>query len=133
MANEDVRWKQRYTNFRNAVSNLQTALLTEEPNMLERQGLIKAFELCYELAWKTLQDYLREIGYVDVSGPKPVIRRAFEAGIIHDGQIWSDMHQARNESTHVYSQEKAETLEAEIRGSFADVLAQLATNLEKQL
>lgn len=133
MADEDVRWKQRFTNFRSSVSNLREALETQEPNKLERQGIIKAFELCYELAWKTLQDYLREIGYVDVAGPKPVIRHAFEAGLISDGEIWADMHRARNESTHVYNQEKAQKLEAEIREGFVEPLSRLAADLEAKL
>lgn len=66
----------------------------EHPNKLERQGIIRASELCYELAWKTLQDYLREIGYVDVAGPKPVIRYAFETGVISDGEVWAAMHRS---------------------------------------
>lgn len=133
MADEDVRWKQRFTNFRSSVSNLREALETEEPNKLERQGIIKAFELCYELAWKTLQDYLREIGYVDVAGPKPVIRHAFEAGLISDGELWAQMHRARNESTHVYNQEKAQELEEEIREGLAEPLSRLAEDLAAKL
>jgi hypothetical protein len=39
-----------------------------------------------ELAWKTLQDKLYEEGYVDIKGPKPVIKQAFHDGIIKDGQ-----------------------------------------------
>jgi nucleotidyltransferase substrate binding protein (TIGR01987 family) len=96
MADEDVRWKQRFVNFRSSVADLREALGTEEPNKLERLGIIRIFELCYELAWKTLKDYLREIGYVDVAGPKAVIRHAFEAGLISDGELWAQMHRARS-------------------------------------
>ena len=133
MADEEVRWKQRFVNFRTSVADLREALRTEEPNKLERLGIIRIFELCYELAWKTLQDYLREIGYVDVAGPKPVIRHAFEAGLIGDGELWAQMHRARNESTHVYNPEKAQELEAEIREGFAEPLSRLAADLEAKL
>jgi len=34
---------------------------------MEEQGLIKSFEYTYELAWKTLQDLLKEKGYIDIS------------------------------------------------------------------
>jgi hypothetical protein len=46
------------------VDNLLEALEVTTPSKLERQGIIKSFELCYELAWKTLQDYLKELGSI---------------------------------------------------------------------
>lgn len=128
--NEDIRWKQRYHNFRRSVLNLQEAVETEHPSKLERQGIIKAFELCYELAWKTLQDYLAHLGYEAIVGPKPVIRRAFEAGLVHDGELWARMHRARNESTHLYSEGKAVELETEVRSEYVGALSALATDLE---
>ena len=51
---------QRYQNFRRSVDNLREALDVTAPSKLER---------CYELAWKTVQDYLREQGIRDVVGP----------------------------------------------------------------
>ena len=128
--NEDIRWKQRYHNFRRSVLNLQEALETEDPSKLERQGIIKAFELCYELAWKTLQDYLAHLGYEQIVGPKPVIRRAFEAGLLQDGELWARMHRARNESTQLYSENKAVELETEVRSEYVGALSALSTELE---
>ncbi|MFA7565609.1 MAG: nucleotidyltransferase substrate binding protein [Alkalispirochaeta sp.] len=61
---KDVRWHQRYANFSRSVDNLLEALEVTTPSKLERQGIIKSFELCYELAWKTLQDYLKELGSI---------------------------------------------------------------------
>ncbi|MFP4409356.1 MAG: nucleotidyltransferase substrate binding protein [Spirochaetaceae bacterium] len=58
---------------------------------------------------------------------------AFEAGLVRDGDIWAQMHRARNESTHVYNQEKAQALEAEIREGFAKPLSRLAADLEARL
>ena len=84
---DDVRWVQRFSNYRKAVTNLDAALRQEFYNDLELQGLIKGFELCYELAWKTLQDLLRERGYADIAGPKPAIRQAFLDGLVNNGEI----------------------------------------------
>jgi nucleotidyltransferase substrate binding protein (TIGR01987 family) len=131
--NQDTRWKQRFSNFDKSLANLQEALETANPNKLEQQGIIKAFELCYELAWKTLQDYLTEIGFEGTVGPKPVIRQAFEAGIIHDGEAWAQMHQARNESAHIYNEDNARALEAKIRQAFAGLLSHLGEDLRKRL
>ena len=125
MEDPDVRWKQRYRNFSAAVDNLREALTIDDPNKFERQGLIKAFELAYELAWKTLQDYLRELGIQEVVGPKPVIRRAFSEGLIHDGTVWQAMHQARNESSHLYDEDHARSVEKRVREEFAPLLSEL--------
>jgi nucleotidyltransferase substrate binding protein (TIGR01987 family) len=132
VAEEDVRWKQRYESFRRSVENLQEALSTEQPNKLERQGIIKAFELCYELAWKTLQDYLAELGYEGITGPKPVIRQAFEAGLLQDGELWRAIHRARNESAHVYNEDTARDLERRIRRDYTPALATLRAKLAER-
>ncbi|MDA3948588.1 MAG: HI0074 family nucleotidyltransferase substrate-binding subunit [Spirochaeta sp.] len=129
MERKDVRWKQRLANFTKSVRNLDDALAIEKPNTIERQGLIKAFELSYELAWKTLQDYLREVGIEDVIGPRPVIRSAFENGLLTDGDGWRAMHQARNESAHLYDEDHACTLEGQIRERFRDLLQNLSDHL----
>ncbi len=129
MEDLDIRWKQRFSNFSNSVDNLESAVSVVEPNALERQGLIKAFELAYELAWKTLQDYLRYTGVQDVVGPKPVIRRAFIDGILTNGNAWHDMHQARNESAHLYDESRAKEIEAAVRNVFVDLLRELRNTL----
>lgn len=130
MENPDVRWKQRFRNFSHSVENLEEAVEIVEPNKFERQGLIKAFELAYELAWKTLQDYLKELGIEEEVGPKPVIRRAFTEGIITHGTVWQAMHQARNESTHLYDEDHARSVERMIRREFAPLLSELRNVLK---
>jgi hypothetical protein len=61
MNDADVRWKKRFENFKNALAQLDEAddLSRQRPLLrLENQGLIKAFEFTYELAWNTLRDFL---------------------------------------------------------------------------
>lgn len=118
MGDEDIRWKQRYRNYERSLVNLREALETVNPSRLEKQGTVKAFELAYELAWKTLQDYLRETGITDAVGPKGVIRRAFHEGIISGGDDWNEMHIARNRAVHLYDEERADQIVAQIRQTF---------------
>ncbi len=52
---EDIRWKQRFSNYRNALQSLTEAVeLSRERELsaLEQQGLIQSFEFTHELAWK---------------------------------------------------------------------------------
>ena len=130
---KDVRWHQRYANFSRSVDNLLEALEVTTPSKLERQGIIKSFELCYELAWKTLQDYLKELGMNDVIGPKAVIRTSFQEGLLSNGDTWRDMHQARSESAHLYDKIRAETIEKQIRNTFVGLLVAVRDRLGREI
>jgi hypothetical protein len=55
---EDIRWEQRFSNFRKALSQLTRFIEKGDLSELEQQGLIKAFEYTFELAWNTMKDYL---------------------------------------------------------------------------
>jgi len=65
MEDKDIRWTQRFSNYRKALAKLSAAVVNEDVDSysdLEKEGLVKRFEYTYELAWKTLQDFLREKG-----------------------------------------------------------------------
>lgn len=135
-SHSDIRWEQRYDNFQRAVTNLEEALaqtVERGPGKLERQGIVKAFELAYELAWKTLQDYLRYQGYEEITGPRAVLRLAFSERLIQDGELWGAMLRSRNEGAHIYSDTIAETLEQDIRSHYAAPLRLLADELDRKL
>src|SRR5690348_14559170 len=94
----DIRWKQRFENFSKAFQRLQTilmALKAEPQNEIYQIALIGAFQFTFELAWKTLKDYLKYQG-ISVSLPREVIKQAFHYQLIQEGQIWIDMLEDRN-------------------------------------
>jgi len=107
MNENKARWKLRFDSFSKAFTQLEKAVQQKTYSDLEQEALIHRFEYTLELAWKTLQDYLDEIGFNDVKGPKPVIKIAFQYDIIPDGNIWIDMLDARNLTTHSYDEEVA--------------------------
>ena len=73
-------------------------------NQLEKEGVIQRFEYCFELAWKTVKDYLEESGFVFATvTPRQVLKDAFAARILADGQVWIDMLDHRNLLSHTYS------------------------------
>ena len=55
---EDIRWQQRFSNFQLALSQLETSFEPPELNGRDQQGLFKAFEYTFELAWNSLRDLL---------------------------------------------------------------------------
>ena len=103
---KEIRWRQRFENFDKAYNQFNTAILDfEKLSVLEKEGLIQRFEYTFELAWKTLKDYL-ESKEVEVKFPRDVIKAAFHYEIIKDGEVWMDMLEKRNLLAHTYDEER---------------------------
>ncbi|MBF0143804.1 MAG: nucleotidyltransferase substrate binding protein [Magnetococcales bacterium] len=101
----DVRWKQRFVNFDRAFILLREVQERGIGSLsqMEKEGAIQRFEFAFELAWKTLKDYLEEIGIlVQPVSPRDVIKEAFKAKLLDDGQVWIDMMLHRNLLSHTY-------------------------------
>ena len=88
---EDIRWKQRFQNFKRAFSLLRSAVESKNINEfsdLEQEGIIQRFEYTFELAWKTLKDYLEYSG-VNLSEvtPRAAIKECAELNIFSEAEI----------------------------------------------
>ncbi len=66
--NKDIRWVQRFNNFKKAFAQLEKFFVKPQLNKLEEQGLIQAFEYTYELAWLVMKDFLEHEGNKDIYG-----------------------------------------------------------------
>ncbi len=107
MTDPDIRWMQRFQHFQQALSQLTKFIQKGKLNELEEQGLIKAFEYTHELAWNALKDFLESRGVSGLYGSKDATREAFKRGLVENGEIWMDMIQARNLTSHTYNQDVA--------------------------
>jgi nucleotidyltransferase substrate binding protein (TIGR01987 family) len=126
---EDIRWKQRFSNYQKALGQLQKFVDKGVLSELEEQGLIKAFEYTYELAWSTLKDFLEFRGQSDLFGSRDAIQKAFQLNLIEDGEGWMDMLKSRNRTSHSYNQETAR----EISNAVTTVYYALFQKLNKKL
>jgi len=72
-----------------------------------RDSVIQRFEFCWELAWKTLKLRLEFLGIVAMN-PRDVFKEALTAGLIKDGNIWSEAQRMRNLSSHTYDEKLAD-------------------------
>lgn len=129
---ENLRWKERFQSYCRALLQLESALQQKQFTVLEKDGVIKRFEFTFELAWKTLQDKLYNEGYVGIKGPKPVIKQAFNNGIIKDGQAWIDMLTDRNNSTHLYDESAAVHIFDRIQITYFQLLQELKSQLKNE-
>ena len=76
---KDIRWTQRFDNYKRALAQLQEAVRLyreRQLSLIEQQGLIQAFEYTHDLSWKTLQDYFAYQGIPDVRGSRDAFREA---------------------------------------------------------
>lgn len=133
LVRDDVRWRQRFQNFERAYLLLRSALeerATDTFNQLELEGLIQRFEYTFELAWKTLKDYLEHSG---ILLPQITPKAAFAAKLIEDGQIWMDMLSHRNLMSHTYDCEKFEEAVAAVRARYLDAIGQVYRVLKNEI
>ena len=114
MTQQDIRWLQRFSNYRKALAKLRQAVelvskqqdLSEEIDELLQEGLIQRFEYTHELSWKVMKDYAEYQGYTDIHGSRDAIRKALEMGIIDDKQ-WMNTINDRNLTSHNYDDDVA--------------------------
>ena len=132
---EDIRWIQRFSNLKKALTNLDEAVkLSEERELtkLEKQGLIQSFEYTYELAWNTIRDFYRSKGEVDIQGSRDAFRLAFERGLIEDGQVFMNMIKSRQLSSHTYNEETADDIYQDIVNHYFCAFQELVERLQQE-
>ena len=126
---DDIRWKQRFQNFDRAFVLLRSAVEENEISKmsdLEQEGTIQRFEYTYELAWKTLKDYLIDSGVtLSEITARNVIKEAFAANIITDGQVFIDMMLSRNLLSHCYDFNKFREVLNKVRENYLPALSDL--------
>ncbi|WP_129595747.1 nucleotidyltransferase substrate binding protein [Anaerophilus nitritogenes] len=133
MEGKEIRWRQRFENFHKAYGQLHNAILDfDQLSVLEKEGLIQRFEYTFELAWKTLKDYL-ESQEVEVKFPREVIKAAFHYELIEDGEVWMDMLEKRNLLAHTYDEERFNFAVAKIKEEYYKAIAQIHSLLGKKI
>lgn len=125
----DTRWRQRFDNYQKALTQLTKFIDKGQLNELEEQGLIKAFEYTYELAWKTLKDYYEEQGEIGIQGSRDAFRLAFQRGLISDGQSWMAMIKSRVATVHTYNLDLVQQIAQDIRQIYFPLFVELRQRL----
>lgn len=113
---QKLRWVERFENYEKAKENLDKTkeyILQNGINDIFIMALVQAFEIAFELAWKTQKDYLEYNG-IKVNTPRETIKESFQNDVIQDGQTWIDMMESRNKTSHTYNLEFANKLANEI-------------------
>lgn len=131
MESQDIRWKLRFENLKNAFAQLEQACAQEQYSNLELAGLVQMYQLTFELCWKTLKDLLTFEGY-EVNSPRETIRKAFELSLIDNVERWFNALDSRNLLAHIYNKATAKQAESWIKNDFTPMLRQCVATLQER-
>ena len=142
----DIRWEQRFSNFSKAMDKLQQSveyihknLEIEDDNVEDeildemiKEGLIQRFEYTHELAWNVMKDYAEYQGNSTIGGSRDASREALQLKIISNGEIWMDMIQSRNKTSHTYNEETANEIYSKILKEYYQVFEEFRNTMEEK-
>ena len=119
------RYEERKKELASATERLKEAL-QENENDIVIDGTLHRFEFTFELAWKTIKDYLEYSGIIEgIGSPREIIKTAYANGIIEDGEEWIKMMLARNSLSHLYDEEKSREIYIEIKKIYINLFEKL--------
>ena len=129
------RWQERLQNYKKSVEILNETIQCIGQNGLNKiytMALVQAFEICFELAWKTIKDYL-EFNGMKTDTPRDTIKTAFSTNLIKDGQGWIEMMEARNKTSHTYRETFANQLADDILQTYSRLIENFETTMDSKI
>lgn len=124
---------QSIENLKRALSRLEEAINTPvtEQNSLLIDGTIQRFEFCIELFWKMLRRALLDSG-IESGTPREAVQKAYQAKWLNDEQLWIQMLQDRNRTSHVYEEEIAQEIFARVP-QYYEIMSQAIADIERKM
>ena len=99
---------------------------------LGKDGVIQRFEFTFELIWKTLKIFLQEKGFL-LKSPKDCLKEAFRLGWIQNENLFLNMLEDRNKTSHIYDQQTVEEIFLRVKNEYLIGLEKLLNVLKNQL
>ncbi len=120
----DERALRAVENFRRAVAALDRSATTPITEPRDLSGIVKDFELVYELSWKTLKKVLEAAGHSPGTA-REVYQVAYQTGFVQDESGWVEMIDDRNRTVHTYNETFARELAGRIRDRYLPLFRDL--------
>ena len=123
----------KFLNYEKALDRLLEVIVKvrEEPdNDFYRDALIQRYEFTWELAWKTLKEYMEEISLDFESNPRSVLKKAFQQDYIQDEELWLQSIKGRNLLAHTYDEVTANIVASDIINIYNQAFVDLYNKLK---
>lgn len=119
-------------NAEKALANLQQSIAkpVEEPRDLS--GIVKDFEIVYELSWKLLKKFLEREGH-ETGSAREAFAKTHQLGLLKEESIWLKIIEDRNLTVHTYDQKFAMEMCARIGKSYFPEFKGLLALLKQKL
>ena len=128
-APRDSRIQQKALNFSKALRALEQSIALPVANPRDLSGIIKDFEIVYELSWKSLKAFLEKQGH-ETGTAKNVFSKAYQLHLLGDEKVWLNMIDDRNLTIHTYDEGLAKTLADHIRSWYVPAFQALEKTLQ---
>lgn len=123
--------KKFFEDFEKAFLNLKNAVEMARDD-LDVDGTIKRFEICYELSWKLMKEYLADVGVI-VKNPRNTFKEAFSNDLIEDIETWMQIIEDRNLLVHTYTIEESREVFNRIKGKYIIELEKFYLAMQKRI
>lgn len=124
----------KLANFERAIAKLKEGVKRYDgSDELVRDGLIQRFEFSFELAWKALKAMFEEEGLIGLNSPKRIFREAYSSKFIDDEELWLKMLKDRNSTAHLYDENVAQRVSADIKAVYVDELEDLLQKIKQRI
>ncbi len=128
-----TRFEQRREDYFNALERLKEAVKQGDSDIII-DGILHRFEFTFELAWKTVKDYLEYLGITNkVGSPREIIQTGYKQGIIEDGESWIKMMLSRNSLSHIYDEKTSREIYEYIVSEYIDLFENLKKKLNEEI
>lgn len=136
-SSKQLRAEDGYHNFSNALDKFVNVV--ERYEEFKTEGfediyldlIVKRFEFTYEMSWKALKRYLEFLGF-EPKNPRMTFKEAYSQQLIADEEIWLDMIEQRNLSSHIYDESEIKEI-LDKKDTYKDAFLKLRTKLADEL
>ena len=118
---------QKFDNFQkllNVLRRMETQYKTAPNSETFKIALAHMYEVTFDLSWKLIKEYLENQGII-VKSPRDTIREASSIDIIDNDEIWLNMLESRNITSHQYNDEEFNAIVADIATFYTNALYKL--------
>ena len=126
---EEIKYS--FEKFSKALNKLEEAIYKVEDD-LDRDGVIQRFEFVYELAWKTLKLILRNEGII-CNSPNGCFKEGFKLGFIENADVWRQIKEDRNLTSHTYDEFTAITIFENIKNKYLNEFLNLHKKIKNYI
>ena len=125
----------RFNQYKNVVEKLEEVIeiYNDNNSRIIVDAMIQRFEFCVELSWKLLKDYLSSENVGDFNSPRSVMKESYKMGLITEGELWLDMLEDRNLTSHTYDEIVANKVRDNILNTHYTLLKKLKETMEEKI